>query len=149
MKKLLAVVALAAGLAWGLGSESQAVSGWTTFGSGMAVARRSPSDWGPHAEINVSSTTRANPEALRIVLNGPQPTGPESGYAGWHLTCWKPGGVHVERDGEIRATELPATVNLSSRVPGGVQAWKSCDLSFFGGMNIPGRGTVLLQARYP
>jgi len=127
-------------LVGGLGLRADALTSWRTFGSGSATGRGS-TGW---PGVTIESTTRANPEQLRLVINGPR-VGKASVY--WSLDCWNENNYDYEYASGSFKTAMPRTVDLSNKV-GGVRKWQYCDLYASVDYYKPGTIKLALQARY-
>jgi hypothetical protein len=142
----LAMVALLLAMPLGaLGNQAGALTTWRTFGSGSARG------WGnlgagvvDSSVVYLDSTTRQNPERLRLVVNGPR-----AGRANirWHMFCGNsPTDIRESRFNSFNA-QLPRIVDLSNRL-GGVRNWRSCSVDAQVSYFRLGTVRLLLQARY-
>jgi hypothetical protein len=150
MKRFLVVLGAVLGLIVGLGNTSDAITGWKTIGYGRAVARPlvgAPEGTELSAAVSVTTTTAVDPEAVRIVIEAPDPPPVEPGFASWRLICFKR-GRSVVRSHDVFLSEMPMTIRLTNRVPGGVQSWKVCEvIANVYSNNMPGRVTLSVQTR--
>jgi hypothetical protein len=142
----LAVVALLVALALGaLGSQAGALTPWRTFGSGTA---RGLGNLGSgvvdSSTVFLDSTTRTNPERLRLVIRGPRAG---RAHIEWHMVCGSSAiGFRETRRFSFNA-RLPLVVDLSNRL-GGVRNWDACGVDALVSYGRAGAVTLLMQARY-
>jgi hypothetical protein len=129
-----------------------AVTGWKTFGEGSVVGRGSFGG-SPHSEeIAVYSTTRRNPEMLRVVIDSKTPGA--SAHYWWEVQCWRetsfPAATLVEKRARTRYdVPLPIRKKITrvSGVP--IGRFSFCNLKVWTGYHRSQQLRAKLQARYP
>ncbi len=142
----LAMLALLVALPFGaFGAQAGALTPWRTFGNGAASGLGNlGSGVVDFSVVYVDSTTRQNPERLRLVVNGPR-----AGRANirWHMICGNSPTDFRESRVNSFHVQLPRIVDLTNKL-GGVSRWRSCLVDAQVSYRRAGTIRLLLQARY-
>ena len=142
----LAMVAFLVAMPLGaIGAQAGALTPWQTFGSGAARGLGNiGSGVVDFSLVYVDSTTRQNPERLRLVISGPR-----AGKANirWHMFCGNSATDFRESRVNSFNVRLPRIVDLSNKL-GGVSRWRSCAVDAQVSYRREGAIRLLLQARY-
>jgi hypothetical protein len=134
---ILATVLLSTGAASGL-------TGWQQFGNAAGTGRGYAVGWGAGSPfLEVQSTTRLNPEALRLVVTAP--SNPIKTNVVWNVNCWNKGEESTRVGGLFSAT--PPITKVITEV--NVASFSFCEFDVKVATDHRGGLKLSLQAQYP
>jgi hypothetical protein len=126
--------------------DAGAIDGWRTFGHSVAHVRGTEG----HRSINdVRSTTGRNPELVRFVIKAPFGVDVHPGIAHWSLFCWNEfDDREASASARLAVDDRVSMVNVSERVPGGVDSYQFCELRVDVRQGNRGNVRIILQAHH-